>query len=135
MDLGKITLFSAIKQRMGWSVERQSVLAENIANADTPRYKARDLKAFSFKDVVNRQQRQLKLDVSNPSHLSGNPLTSAEFRAREERKPYEVSPGGNSVVLEEQMAKINETGAKYKLATQLYRKNIAMLRSALGAGR
>jgi len=135
MDLNKISLFNAMKQRMGWSARRQEVLADNIANADTPKYKARDLKAFSFKDTVQRQQNRLNLDVTNASHLGGRRVQVSEFRDLEDRAPFEVSPGGNSVVLEEQMAKINETGVSYKLTTQLYKKHLAMLRTALGTGR
>ena len=45
MELDKLSLFSVIKRRLAWLGHRQEVLAQNIANSDTPRYKARDLKA------------------------------------------------------------------------------------------
>src|SRR5690349_5580690 len=48
MDFSKLPLFSMISQRIGWLSERQKVLAENVANADTPNYKARDLKPQDF---------------------------------------------------------------------------------------
>ena len=48
MQIGGIQLFQALGDKMRWHQERQGVLAENIANADTPGFMERDLKAFSF---------------------------------------------------------------------------------------
>ncbi len=55
MELDKIALFGLVKKRLAWLAQRQEVLAKNIANADTPGYKPRDLKAFDFKQLVSRK--------------------------------------------------------------------------------
>ena len=48
MNLGNLNVFSAATVKMGWLNQRQTVLAQNIANADTPNYRAKDLKAPTF---------------------------------------------------------------------------------------
>src|SRR5262249_21353878 len=73
MDLSKMPLFSLVAQRLGWLSERQRVLAENVANADTPGYRAHDLAPLSFKDMVdNAPASGLSPTQTNPQHLSGS---------------------------------------------------------------
>lgn len=136
MDFNKFTLFGAIKGRMGWLARRQELLSQNIANADTPGYKPRDLKPFSFKDMVARQKvPALNMDVTDARHLGGERKAVTPFSETVEQKPYETAPDGNAVVLEEQMAKVNETAIQHRLITELYRKNLGLIRIAIGKGR
>lgn len=60
MDFGKLPLFSLLSQRMAWLGKRQQVLAHNIANANTPGYRAQDLKEPSFKQLMQG---------ADPSHV------------------------------------------------------------------
>ena len=132
MELDKLSLFSVVKKRLAWLGHRQEVLAQNIANSDTPRYQARDLKAFKFKDLVRNQGPNIRMAVTEGSHLTGSPKRVVDFKVETERLPMETSPNGNSVVLEEQMAKISETGISYRLTTELYKKHLNILRMAIG---
>lgn len=132
MDLGKTALFGAVKARLQWLTQRQSVLAQNIANADTPKYKARDLKPLDFGSVIKRQIQPLRLRVTSANHLKGEVRNVGEFAVGKEKKPYETAPAGNSVILEEQMNKINETAISHKIMNDLYRKNIEMIKIAIG---
>ncbi len=52
MDAASPELFGAIKQRLRWLGQRQEVLARNIANSDTPGYRPRDLRQFTFSNMV-----------------------------------------------------------------------------------
>ncbi|MFQ5764548.1 MAG: flagellar basal body rod protein FlgB [Rhodospirillales bacterium] len=133
MELDKITLFNVVKKRLAWLGQRQEVISQNIANADTPDYQARDLKPFRFKDLVRAEQNPpLRMEVTQRSHLPGRRRRATDFAATEERKPFETSPSGNSVVLEEQMAKMSESGISHRLTTELYKKHLAMIRMAVG---
>ncbi len=132
MDLNKTSLFGAVKSRLQWLTQRQTVLSQNIANADTPKYKARDLKPLDFDGVIKRQTQSLRLNVTSASHLKGQVRNVGEFAVGEERKPYETAPAGNSVILEEQMNKVNETAISHKIMNDLYRKNIDMIKIAIG---
>jgi len=128
MDWSKTPPFGAIKQRLDWLDQRQQVLARNIANADTPGFTPSDLKPFSFGDQMRRQT--VAMAATAPSHLHGTGAQAAPFAERRDRKPVEALPNGNAVDLEEQMAKVAETGTTHRLATQLYRKYLGMIRSA-----
>ena len=132
MSFENITLFAAVKRRLNWLTQRQEVLAQNIANSDTPKYKARDLKAFNFNDIIRRESTQLNIEVSDPSHLPGRRKRLRDFTQFEERRPFETAPNGNSVIVEEQMAKINGSQINHKLTTNLYKKHLTMFRIALG---
>jgi flagellar basal-body rod protein FlgB len=132
MDLSKITLFALSKKRMDWLNQRQEVLSQNIANADTPGYRAQDLKKFKFKELIRRESMQLNMDVKNSDHLGGRRKRIKDFAIEKDRKPYETMPGGNAVVIEEQMHKIGETSTKHKITVELYKKHLGMFRMALG---
>lgn len=132
MDLDKIPLFKALSRRMTWLHERQSVLAENVANADTPNYRPRDLKEPTFGELVGRQESQLRLAATQPNHLTGSG-SETSFRA-EVDKNVELSPSGNGVQLEDEMLKVSSTANDYQLATTLYKQHTAMLKAVLGKG-
>ena len=131
MDLGKLTIFNAIKKRMEWTSQRQEVLAQNIANADTPKFRANDMKPYEFKEIVRREAMQVNMTTSGPNHLVGRQKSIRDFSAEVTRSPYETSPDGNSVVLEEQMTKMNETAISHRFTNQIYTKQLAMFRIAL----
>lgn len=135
MELEKLTLFSAVKGRLKWLTQRQEVLAQNIANADTPKYKASDLKAFQFRDILRRENAQVHMSVTDTSHQPGARRRIRDFAEQVERNPYETSPNGNSVIIEEQLAKVNETHTKHQLVTQLYKKHLGMLTLAVRGSR
>ena len=135
MDLSHIPLFAAARDRLAWLDRRQQVLAHNIANADTPGYQPRDLKAFSFQASVERTGHRLPLKVSDGSHRSALPHADQRFADAATRRPFETAPAGNAVILEEQMAKVNETVLAHDAASGLYRKYLGMMRLALGERR
>lgn len=131
MDFNATTLFGTMKKKLAWLTQRQEVLAKNIANADTPGYNARDIKPIDFKKEV-RRAKGLKMEVTSPVHLAGASRAASDFDVAKDRRPYETAPAGNSVILEEQMQKLNETGTTHRLMTELYKKNLNMFKIALG---
>jgi len=130
MDLGNIPLFKAMMSRMSWLTERQQVLAQNVANADTPNFKASDLKPQSFRDMLVGTSNRLPLAATQASHLPGQGSATA-FRAVADRNA-ELSPSGNSVSIEDQMLKVSGTANEFQLTTSLYRRQIGMLKTVLG---
>ena len=81
MDLNGIPLFSLISGRMSWLSARQSVLAENVANGDTPNYVARDLKPLDFQNMISGQE-------TSSTHLATTNVRHFDVRAGG-RGPYE----------------------------------------------
>jgi flagellar basal-body rod protein FlgB len=129
-----IDVFRITGARMRHLAERQNILAQNIANADTPLFRARDVKAFQFDSALLRQGGglpPLQLAAARPGHLGGtrDGVTIAADRA----STYSEDPDGNSVNLEEQMVKQADLLKAYDLATLVYKRGTVLLRTAVGA--
>ena len=131
MESGGPILFGMVKEKMSWLSQRQRVLAQNVANADTPEYRPKDIAALNFRSALRQQSSNFQLTKTNGAHVK-SPQEADGFRSREARRSYETSPGGNSVVLEEQFTKLNATRGDYQMMTTIYRKYGGMLRMALG---
>jgi flagellar basal-body rod protein FlgB len=130
MDLATTPLFGLMRERMAWLAQRQRVLAENIANADTPRFRPRDIAPFVPRGDQSEVRAEADLALTQPGHIA--PAGDAARGVGEEkaRTVYEATPSGNAVVLEEQMAKVNETAIAHRLAAQVYRKYLGLVRLA-----
>lgn len=129
MDLDKLGLFKLMSKRVGWLTQRQSVLAQNIANANTPGYKPEDLKPFTFRDAL-KDEGGMEMSRTDASHLAPTRSTEPD-KARRQKDPYETKPDGNAVVLEEQMKKIGDTTNDYDAVLSLYKKQLSMLQSVV----
>ncbi|HAK64201.1 MAG: flagellar basal body rod protein FlgB [Pseudomonadota bacterium] len=131
MELNKAPLFAAMRAKMEWLSERQKILAENIANADTPGFKARDLKPVDFTEYL-KNHAATELALTNPMHIKGGRDAQRFNFTTVISSGSETDPSGNSVAIEEQMMKIGETQMEYESATGIYRKNAQMMKIALG---
>lgn len=132
MNLYELTVFEMAQTKMHWLAERHKLLAQNVANANTPDYVGRDLRPLEFREMVVARTQQARPTLTHPAHLQGNLPEPLRFDDVKERRPFEVSPDGNHVVLEEQMAQISKTKGRYELAAKLVSKHLAMLKTALG---
>jgi len=135
MDLKSISLFSSLSQKMDWLTERQKVLAQNIANANTPGYTPRDLKKVSFKAQLDQTNSVdgLHMQTSAQGHMSGTGATKTRFEIKEQNSHIAMkAPDGNAVALEDELIKMSETQMEYATAVNLYRKHVGMLKTALG---
>ena len=72
MDMGQIPLFSLLTNRMSWLSSRQSVLSENVANAATPNYVARDLKPMDFQTALAGASQGTALATTDVRHIKVN---------------------------------------------------------------
>jgi flagellar basal-body rod protein FlgB len=130
----RAVLFDLISARAAWLGQRQAVLGQNIAQADTPGFRPLDLKPVSFagllRQVGNTSQRLEPVQTS-PAHVAGQAAARGRF-AEEKATSYEVTPSGNGVELPEQLEKMAATELDHQLTTGLYRSYVGMLRTALG---
>ncbi|WP_451974360.1 flagellar basal body rod protein FlgB [Azospirillum endophyticum] len=133
MDLGNLGIFKLMSRKMDWLTQRQEVISQNIANADTPEYKGRDLKPFSFRDALG-DSRRLTPVATSPSHLAGTRGPGGMAQEQKVRDPYETAPDGNNVVLEDQMMRMGQNSMDYQTITNLYKKQVAMIKSAIRSG-
>jgi flagellar basal-body rod protein FlgB len=128
-------LFGLMSTRVHWLAQREAVLSQNVANADTPGYQPLDLKPHSFKDLVRRRMQPDRLPplaASRPLHMAGIPASAPDVRARKV-EGFEIAPSGNAVVLDEQLRKLAETQLDFETITNLYRRQVGLLKTALGS--
>lgn len=142
MAIGDLPIFAMMKQRLHWLTERQQVLAQNVANANTPGYEARDLKQLDFGAMVDANGPRLAPVATNAGHI-GSPIAGAglgtgstlgQARGGEviKQADFETSPTGNSVTLEDEMVKVAQNQMDYEEVTALYNKGMGLVRIAIG---
>lgn len=131
MDFTNIPLMNAMSQKLKYNAQRQNVLAQNIANVDTPAYKAMDIAAPDFKAMLARASGG-KMTVTNPMHIQPGMSKGGNLRISERENTYETNPDGNNVVIEEETMKVAENQSDYQTVLSMYRKTIEMFRTALG---
>ena len=132
-----ISLFKALGAKMQYLDANQTVIAQNIANADTPGYQTRQLSELDFGSLLDkvkeRGRMNVSMDATNAKHL-GAGLNVDDVRNKDQKITYEVAPAGNAVVLEEEMVKSSQNTMDYNMVTNLYTKHVAMMKVALGRG-
>ena len=102
------------------AADRHQVLSQNIANADTNGYKAKDLEPFS----------EAYARMSARGDATGANAEPA-WRTQTVNAPGVASPNGNTVSLEDQMMRSVEAQQQHEAATVIYKKTLGMLRMSL----
>ena len=128
-----IPLLSMLEGRLRYVNQRERLLSENIANADTPGYAPRDLKAFSFGELLRPRIGLAGLAQTSAAHLAGQPTADADPFKAQTTPDSETRLDGNSVVLEEQMSKMTEARIDYEAAIDFYQQSNALMSMAARA--
>ena len=115
MNIDTSDIFQLASQRLKWLSDRQKVVSENIANADTAGYRAKEVEGFdAYLEVATGQAEAPDANVFESETTWNQDLT------------------GNNVVLEEQILEANATSGQYKIAANLYKKAHDLIRSVAG---
>jgi flagellar basal-body rod protein FlgB len=130
MSTGDLPILTALRTRMQWQQERQRILAENVANSDTPNFKPRDLVEPKFDASGAAANVPLAMVRTSASHMapSGAPESFDENR----KGGFETRPAGNSVNLEDEMLKLSQNQMDYEAVTGLYSRSLHLLKTAIG---
>lgn len=132
MGFNQLPLLSALADKMRWHQTRQSLLAENVANAETPGYRGRDLAAYTFADQMKANSTaQVTTLTTNPNHLVAQSRGDNGFGLTD-AQTFEITPEGNGVTLEDEMMKVTANQMDYQAITTLYTRSIKLIRTALG---
>ena len=136
MDFNNVPIMQMMTKKMSWLSRRTEIIAQNVANADTPGYKASDLKAVDFGELVDREAgpKNAGPRLTNARHLTGTHAT-LPFDSEKAPDRFEGSINGNDVSLEQQLTRLGQTQLSYQATTILYRKHLDLFRIALGRGR
>ena len=132
MGLMDMPVFSALTDKMRWHQARQGLLAENVANAETPGYRGRDLAQYDLADRASGfSSASITTLATQPMHFSVSSSEGGAFGAQRMAN-FEITPEGNGVSLEDEMMKVTTNMMDYQAATTVYQKSIKILKTALG---
>ncbi len=144
MNLDDIPLFAMLKSRLGYLTQRQQLIAQNVANADTPGYAPQDLKPFTLPNMGGAGGGTLGMTPvrTNAMHLAGSGSSAAggssAAAGSQSWQPQttadsETRMDGNKVVLEDEMMKMTDSRMNYDTAIGLYEKSLSLLQLAMRA--
>ena len=128
MPISEIPLFSMLRTRMHWHQERQRLLAENVANADTAQFQPRDLAPPAVRPP--RRRRLGRAGADQRRAISPAPPAPAAGSRLDRRGGFEVRPAGNAVNLEDEMIKVASNQMDYQAATALYTRGLGLIKTA-----
>jgi flagellar basal-body rod protein FlgB len=118
------SVYGALQARMSYLTARQGVIAENIANANTPGYLARDVTNPTSKGGAST----FAMAMTNARHMQTGGATGG-FETTTSREYLQHN--GNSVRMDQEMLHMNQTQLDYRMLTQLYTKQTELQRIAL----
>jgi flagellar basal-body rod protein FlgB len=117
-----VHLFNVVSQHNRWLSVRQSTIAGNIANANTPGFKALDVAPFD----AALESARLAMTATTPGHMTAADTTTPATDVRKE-EPWDITHSGNSVSLEQELIKSNEVNRAYRLNTSVVKAFHRML--------
>jgi flagellar basal-body rod protein FlgB len=128
MSFTDIPILSMLRTRMQWHQDRQRILADNVANADTPNFRPHDLVEPSFDTMATTAAAPI-LVRTDPGHQAG-PEAATTFGRTE--GGFEIRPAGNGVRQEDEMMKVASNQMDFQAVTMLYTKSLGLLKIAVG---
>jgi flagellar basal-body rod protein FlgB len=133
-------IIDGISREMKHLAERQRVIAQNIANSETPGFKAREVESPDFSDLLAQQNVGNGIHTARPHIQISSGMAALGAHAPQtghiiaDRDVSETKPDGNNVTLEDQVLKMGQIQADFATMTNLYRKQLGLLKAALGRG-
>ncbi|HWA59878.1 MAG TPA: flagellar basal body rod protein FlgB [Caulobacteraceae bacterium] len=139
MTLDDIPLFAMLRGRLGYLSERQRLIAQNVANADTPGYTPQDLKPFTLQGISPGASAPagtlapVAPQVTSSMHLAGRGPRSAPVAPFQpvSAEDSETTLNGNGVSLEDEMMKLTEARMNYDAVIGFYQKSLGLLHMAV----
>lgn len=136
MDMPPI--LSGIRRQMETLSDRQRVIAQNIANSETPGFKARTVEDADFSDLLGGTSGGIRVPRPRVELTAGmkglGAIQPAGAGIVLDKDVSETKPDGNNVTLEDQLLKLGQVQADFTAMTNLYRKQLMMLKTAVGKG-
>lgn len=134
-----VPVLALLRQSIGFNADRQRVIAENVANANTPGYTPNDLDEAGFRQALRAEMEGrrtstggISMRTSDAGHIGSSGVSNSSRNWQTTASPdSETTINGNSVVLEEQMVRANETRLQYETALSLYQKSLGLMRMAV----
>lgn len=111
---------------------RQELLASNIANADTPNYKARDINfASALQSALAGTSTAVPTVKTSPMHLEGKSAASILGAPVMYRKPVQPSADGNTVDMDVERAKFADNALRYEASVMFVNAKLKGILTAI----
>jgi flagellar basal-body rod protein FlgB len=127
MGWDKADIFALADSRLAWLEQRQKVLADNIANANTPGRRPKDLQPFA---ATLAKAGSGQMDRTDPRHLAGR--HGAGSWATHAVTSGAIAPDGNAIELDVELGRVADTENAQEMVSALYKKYLGLFRIALG---
>lgn len=118
--------FGVHEQALKVRTQRAEVIARNLANADTPHYKARDI---DFRQMLQQQQQGISLRTTRSGHIAGG--DTASMTTELYRVPAQASMDGNTVETEQEMARFAKNATDFQASFTFLNSKVRGLMNAL----
>ncbi len=125
MDFKNLSVFNTANQNLRYLSAKQQVIAENIANVNTPGYLPKDIQ--KQKESFSSS---LELATTNPMHLNSKGTTTTEFDVTVARPDSALTIDGNGVILEDQMNMASKASSEYNKTITIFNKYKTLLQVA-----
>ncbi len=124
-----VHLFDLASRQSQWLSTRQATVAANIANANTPGFKARDVEPFS----ASLDKTKLQMTATSAQHIGFDGRTVSASKVKKSDS-WETYVSGNSVTIEQELMKSGEVSRQHQLNTSIVKSFHRMIMSAVGGG-
>ena len=131
MAADDLSIFAMLKSRLSYLTDRQQVIAQNVANSDTPGFTPRDLKPFTLPGHGGAAAGLAPVTpmVTSSMHLAAPSMTTSTAKPVD-TPDSETTLNGNSVVLEEEMMKMSQARMDFDAAVAFYQQSMQLLNTA-----
>lgn len=117
---------------MNWLEQRQDIVAQNVANVNTPGYRSHDVIPFEKHLGRTGEAGRHQPVATDVRHFAEGHARPRRIGTEENRTGIEAKPTGNQVSLEHELMKVAENATQHELALNVYGKQADMIRAALG---
>jgi flagellar basal-body rod protein FlgB len=128
MAIADVAIFSMLRTRMQWHQDRQKILADNVANSDTPNFRPHDLVELQF-NTSGPAMPNVALMRTDAGHQAATESTTMFARSD---SGFEIRPVGNAVSLEDEMINVANNQMDFQTVTALYTKSLGLIKLAVG---
>lgn len=125
--MSSIYLFDVASQQAHWLGVKQATIANNVSNANTPGFRAREVEPFT--DAMDKVR--LTVAITQPGHIDLGGAADTRSVAAKNGESWDVTHSGNSVSLEQEMVKAGEVNRTYSLNTSIVKAFHRMYLSSL----
>lgn len=124
--------FQTLENSLKYASAKNRTISNNIANVDTPGYKAKDVE---FKNVLNDElQSSVGAKHTHPKHLSFNPLNADTSLHTVSRQNTEYNHNGNNVDIDKEMAELAKNQINYQALVDRINGKFSSLKTVIGGG-